>query len=177
MSDSAKTVNGGGLEIAGGMLLPANVYPQSLGTSVLHWFGDALGRLTGEIPPGYLNGPYFKQWIRGRHSTADWFSIGPYQPLDGVGTFRIKMFMLAPVNARNAGQNAFYIDVYDYDGGTVLASATFSVADLPSNSDAFAIISVNAHSIVSGHRYETRVRAEGGADLYVYLLHWEVDVL
>ncbi|WP_133510745.1 hypothetical protein [Candidatus Thiosymbion oneisti] len=144
-----------------------------LGTNVLFWHGDQLSMQTGQIPPGYVTDPYFKQWIRDRHDTGLWFSIGPYERLDGVGTFKAKLF--GEIGNRGSG-DVLYTDIYDYTSGKTYGAMTFPLSDFPTNSAGFRI-RYPAVTIESGHRYETRVRCLGAANVSIYSLRWEVNTL
>ena len=143
------------------------------------WPGDSnsLGLQTGEIPGGWNSGPGFRRWRRGTDSTSQLFMHGPYQRLDGIGTLNVRLFCNAPVGRRTSG-NAFYVDIFDFTDRKEHLATTFSVADLPSNSDGFIVSSFDrGPEIKSGHKYETRVRCLGGCDLEIYFLRWEIFIL
>ena len=146
-----------------------------LGTTVITWFGDdsALGMQTGQIPPGYVTGPKFKQWLRGVHSTNLWFQVGPYQRLEGVGGFTAKLF---GVIGNRANGDVLHTDIYDYTSGTSYNATTFPLSAFPTNSDGFVIFYPSV-TLQSGHLYETRVMCKGAASISVYMLRWEVDTL
>jgi hypothetical protein len=150
-----------------------------LGTSVFFWFGDdgALGTLVGQVPPGFLSRPLYKEWIRGVHG-AGFFSYGPYQRLEGVGSFRV-WFFLEISNRGNAGDEVLTADVSDYDnGGAAIAGpTTFKVQDFPAGTDGFTIYSPELSIPAGNHRIEARIVAKGGASLKLWGIRWEVNTL
>lgn len=161
-------------------LIPAGADPRKLGlgTVVMFWHGDdsALGTLVGGVPVGYLSRPLYKQWLRGHHSPGT-FSYGPYQRLEGIGSFKV-WFFIEITNRGAAGDEVLTADVSDFDnGGAVLVSKTFRVSDFPSGTDSFCIYSRELTIPNGNHRIETRIAAKGGASIKLWGIRWEIDTL
>lgn len=165
--------------VIGGVAIETDPYilvPQAASLSYITWAGDRLPMSTGEIPGGWTDGPGFKRWIRGRHATDRWFSMGPYQRLNGLGSFKARTFCIAPINGRASG-DAFLIDAFDFTDRRIVAGpTTVPEGSLPSNSDGFVVFSPNI-SIENGHSYEIRIMCKGGCDLDLYFMRWDIGIL
>jgi len=183
MSEQCK---GADFTISGGLIRTPPTYApddasfrmRALGTVVMHWFGDspALGTNVGQIPGGYLTAPLYKEWLRGVHG-AGYFSYGPFERLDGVGSFQV-WFFIEVTNRGGAGDDVLTADVVDHDnGGSPLASGTFKVSDFPVGLAGFTIYSPILNIPSGNHRIESRIFARGGASLKLWGIRWEIDTL